>query len=155
MSDYQDPMDCNLPGSSVHGILQARILKWVAIPFSRASSQPRDQPAGDFFFFFFTTKLPGKPQNLELCLNRDLNRLKVWCLIYRLSYLGPLKYQNKITKLLRKTSWRYINPIPRTQKMYLIFKCVELSKNLKHTIGKALIKSKIVEVATHLSDHKI
>jgi len=36
-------MDCSPPGSSVHGILQARILEWVAIPFSRASSQPRDQ----------------------------------------------------------------------------------------------------------------
>ena len=35
-------MDCNLPGSSVHGILQARILEWVAISFSRGSSQPRD-----------------------------------------------------------------------------------------------------------------
>ena len=35
-------MDCSLPGSSVRGILQARILEWVAIPFSRASSQPRD-----------------------------------------------------------------------------------------------------------------
>ena len=34
-----DPMDCSLPGSSVHGILQARILEWVAVPFSRASSQ--------------------------------------------------------------------------------------------------------------------
>ena len=37
-----DPMDCSLPGSSVSGILQARILEWVAMPFSRASSQPRD-----------------------------------------------------------------------------------------------------------------
>ena len=36
-------MDCSLPGSSVHGISQARILEWVAIPFSRVSSQPRDQ----------------------------------------------------------------------------------------------------------------
>ena len=35
-------MDCSLPGSSVHGILQARILEWVAFPFSRGSSQPRD-----------------------------------------------------------------------------------------------------------------
>ena len=37
-----DPMDCSLPGSSVHGILWARILEWVAISFSRISSQPRD-----------------------------------------------------------------------------------------------------------------
>ena len=37
-----DPTDCSLPGSSVHGIFQARVLEWVAIFFSRASSQPRD-----------------------------------------------------------------------------------------------------------------
>ena len=37
-----NPMDCSLPGSSVHGILQARILEWAAISFSRGSSQPRD-----------------------------------------------------------------------------------------------------------------
>ena len=37
-----DPMDCSLPGSSLHGILQARVLEWVAISFSRGSSQPRD-----------------------------------------------------------------------------------------------------------------
>ena len=36
-----DPMDYSLPGSSVHEILQARILEWVAIPFSRGSSRPR------------------------------------------------------------------------------------------------------------------
>ena len=38
-----DPMDCSPPGSSIHGIFQARILEWVAIPFSRGSSQPRDR----------------------------------------------------------------------------------------------------------------
>ena len=38
-----DPVDCSLPGSSLHGILQARILEWVAISFSRGSSQPRNQ----------------------------------------------------------------------------------------------------------------
>ena len=38
-----DPKDCSSPGSSVHGILQARILEWVAISFSRASSRPRDR----------------------------------------------------------------------------------------------------------------
>ena len=37
-----DPMDCNPPSSSVHGILQARKLEGVAIPFSRGSSQPED-----------------------------------------------------------------------------------------------------------------
>ena len=37
-----NPMDCHLPGSSIHGILQARILEWVAIPSSRGFSQPGD-----------------------------------------------------------------------------------------------------------------
>ena len=38
-----DPMDCSPAGSSVHGILQARTLEWVAIPFSRGSPLPRGQ----------------------------------------------------------------------------------------------------------------
>ena len=43
VSDSLQPMDCSTPGSSVRGILQARILEWAAIPFSRDSSQPRNQ----------------------------------------------------------------------------------------------------------------
>ena len=38
-----DPTDCSPPGFSVHGILQAQILEWVAVPSSRGSSQPRDR----------------------------------------------------------------------------------------------------------------
>ena len=50
-----DLLDCNPPGSSVHGILQARILEWVVIPFTMGSSQSRDQIqvsciAGRFFY---------------------------------------------------------------------------------------------------------
>ena len=37
-----DPVDCSPPGSSVHGLLQAGILEWVAMPSSRGSSQPKD-----------------------------------------------------------------------------------------------------------------
>ena len=49
-----DPMDCSFPGSSVHGVLQARILEWVAMPFSRGSSNSGIKPwsactAGRFF----------------------------------------------------------------------------------------------------------
>ena len=43
LSDSWRLMDCSSPGSSVHGILQARILEWVAMPSSRGSSQPTDQ----------------------------------------------------------------------------------------------------------------
>ena len=54
---FCNPMDCSLPGSSVHGITHVRILEWVAISFSRKSSQPRDQTSvsciGRWIFFFF------------------------------------------------------------------------------------------------------
>ena len=54
-----EPMDSSLPGSSVHGLLQARILEWTAIPFSRESSWPRDWiqvscVAGRFFAVWIT-----------------------------------------------------------------------------------------------------
>ena len=59
-----DPMDCCLPGSSVYGILQAKILAWVAIPFSRGSSQPRDQTCISYISCigrrFFTTSATWK-----------------------------------------------------------------------------------------------
>ena len=55
-------MDCSLPGSSVHGILQARILEWVVIPFSKGSSWPRDWTQVSYIAGrFFTAEPPGKP----------------------------------------------------------------------------------------------
>ena len=59
-----DRMDSNLPGSSVYGILQARILEWVAVPFSRGYSQARDQTqvshtAGGFFTSWATREADG------------------------------------------------------------------------------------------------
>ena len=61
-------MDCSLPGSSVHAILQARTLEWVAIPFSRQSSQLRDWNqvtcmAGGLFTIWATreTNIPDYP----------------------------------------------------------------------------------------------
>ena len=58
-------MDCSLPGSSLDGILQAKILEWVAMPFSRGSSQTRDRTqvsciAGRFFTILATREAPPK-----------------------------------------------------------------------------------------------
>ena len=60
-----DPMDCSPPGSSVHEILQATVLEWVAISFSRGSSWPRDQTqvsctAGRFFTDWTTREAQTK-----------------------------------------------------------------------------------------------
>ena len=58
-------MDRSLAGFSVHGILQARVLEWVAMPYSRGSSQPRDQThvshVSYFAGRFLTAEPPGKP----------------------------------------------------------------------------------------------
>ena len=50
------PMDCSLPGSSLHGILLARVLEWVAISFSRGASRPRDRTQ--------VSRIPGRCLNL-------------------------------------------------------------------------------------------
>ena len=59
-----DPMDCSPPGSSIHGIFQARILEWAAISFSRGSSRPRDQTlisriVDRHFTVWATREVPG------------------------------------------------------------------------------------------------
>ena len=60
-----NPADCSPPGSSVHGILQVRMLEWLAISFSRGASQPRDGNCVSCNSFiaggFFTAEPPGKP----------------------------------------------------------------------------------------------
>ena len=66
-----DPMDCSPPGSSVHGILQARTLEWVAIFFSKGSSRSRDRTlifclAGGFFTIEPSGKLYPSSDLLEI-----------------------------------------------------------------------------------------
>ena len=57
-----NPVDCSPPGSSVHGILQVRIMEWVVILFSRGSSQPRDgNQVSHIAGKFFTSWATGKP----------------------------------------------------------------------------------------------
>ena len=71
-----DPVDCSPPGFSVHGISQARILEWIAIPFSRGSSQPRDGTpvsctAGRFFTVWTTGKSLSSWVWIKFCLVRS------------------------------------------------------------------------------------
>ena len=70
-----DPIDCSPPGSSVHGILQVRVLEWVAMPSSRGSPNPGIKPASlvslalaDRFFTTVPTATLEAP-NLRLCLS--------------------------------------------------------------------------------------
>ena len=59
-----DPIDCSLPGSSVHGVIQARILKWVATSFSRDLLGPGIEPRSPALQAnALTSELPEKPPN--------------------------------------------------------------------------------------------
>ena len=68
-----NPLDCSLPGSSVHGIFQARVLEWIAISFSRGSSQPRDStPASHIvdrsFTAWATRKVPNWARYAQIAI---------------------------------------------------------------------------------------
>ena len=119
-----NPMDRSPPGSSVHGTLQARILEWVAIPFSRGSSWLRDQTwvfrsAGRFF----TIEQPGKLSlGMPLTIITTLNKLKPFpytpCLLrktkveYRKSknYKATFLYGHTFFKLY----WKILTMATRT-----------------------------------------
>ena len=77
VSDSCDPMDCNPPGSSVHDISQARILEWVAISFSRGSSQPRDLTCISCIAgrFFTTEPFCGLDKFIMVCIHHDIENI--------------------------------------------------------------------------------
>ena len=115
-----DPVDCSLPGSSVNGILQARILKWVTVPFSRWSSQPRDWThvshiAGGFFTVW-ATRGPSK---------QSIWFLQMWlvpsCLCSLLS--APCKVLHFLSFILACwspcSSFRIISDAPRILEAFL------------------------------------
>ena len=71
-----DPMDCSLPGLSVNGILQARILEWVAIPFSKGPSRPRGRASVSCIAvrFFYRLSRQGSPYTcLPIFIFSDLH----------------------------------------------------------------------------------
>ena len=75
-----NPMDCSSPGSSVHGILQARILEWIAVSSSRGSSQHRDRTLVSYVsctgrWDLLPTAPPGKPcicRYTYMCTNSSI-----------------------------------------------------------------------------------
>ena len=85
------PVACSPPASSVHGILKARILEWVAVFSSRGSSQPRNQTfiscSSCIAGRFFTTELQEKPHFNAICGNwlkmyKRLKRISLKCKTY-------------------------------------------------------------------------
>ena len=97
------PMDCSLPGSSIFGILQARVLEWGAISFSRRSSQPRDRTwvsriIGRPFTIWATREVLRKritvKTQLEKRVSPDLHRSLLFLFIHPHSHYCSMKIQN-------------------------------------------------------------
>jgi len=110
VSDSLDPMDYSLPGSSVHGILQARVLEWVAISFSRGSFWPRDWTwvsciAGRFFTNWTTREaIPiVKTLSMEEIYNANINQKKA-----RLSILALIKADLKARNITSNNKGHFI-----------------------------------------------
>ena len=94
-------MDCSLSGSSVHGTLQARILEWVPVPFSKGS-QPKDRTQASGIASYFLSH-QGSPRILEweaypfsrgICPTQESNQGLLHCrrILYQLSYQGSPCY---------------------------------------------------------------
>ena len=104
----RDPTDCSPPGSSVHGIFQARVLEWVAISFSQGSSQPRDRTRSPALQ---TDVLPSEPpgQATLITLSGNSQNLKATHvqLVHRKKsqYIHKVKYYSVINgnELLKNT----------------------------------------------------
>ena len=107
-----DPMNCSLPGYSVHGILQARIVEWVVLPFSRGSSQPMVRTcfsciAGRFFTIWTTRE--------ALCCWRRgghywVKKVRGGKLVGELS-LTSMIWAIKWCRSLKSPIWQYQNPL--------------------------------------------
>ena len=99
-----NPMDCSLPGSSVHGILQARILEWVAISFSRVSSWPSDQSqVSRIASGSLLSEPPGKPWRDQIIIQRDQ------IFILRTFKKKKLKIEKKMFLIIGKNTQHKIN----------------------------------------------
>ena len=86
------PVDCSPPGSSVNGIVQARILKWIAIPFSRWSSRSKDQTRGSSIAGrFFTVWATGKILRFSPKIYLGLNKIKLFLVSL---YINVLSLKN-------------------------------------------------------------
>ena len=117
-----DPVDCSLPDPSVHGILQAPIQEWVAMPSSKGSSQSRDQtaslPSPALAGGFFTTELPGKPKRMFSLLCLVAQSCMTFCDPMDCSLPGSFVHGILQTRILEwvamPSSWASSQPRDRT-----------------------------------------
>ena len=97
-----DPMDCSPPGSSVHGIFQARILEWVSISYFRGSSDPGMEPTSlvspALAGRFFNTGPPGKPltNNILIEIIKTQKITCLWLHLHEMSMIGTSRQRRLV-----------------------------------------------------------
>ena len=109
-----NPMDCSLPGFSIHGIFQATVPEWVAISFSRVSSQPRDQTwvshiAGRCFTLWATREALNLYTRIKLLtsLCYSTKVFQIWLYTY-LYFIFSYSYLASFHFSLRNTIWHFL-----------------------------------------------
>ena len=140
VSDSLHLMDYKSPGSSVHGILQARILEWVAMPFSRGSSQPRDGTPVSYVSCIGRQVLyhqlhPGSPWFPQWSpkLSTEIKTLNVRALSF--SFIERRRTINQET-----ASWRALRNCP---------------KEVSGEVSVYVILAKGVHISRHTSQQKV
>ena len=126
-----DPEDCMLPGSSVHGLLQARILGWVAIPLPGGFSWPRDWTrvsciTGRFFTIWATSEALGGYEGGNKCETFILKQFQT-CQAYSFSF--SFLYPRQISVLYYSWTWTYMLFINTWDSDY---SCVQRGKLLSY-----------------------
>ena len=149
-----DPVDYSLPGSSFHGVFQARILEWVAISYSRESSWPRDWTQvfciSSLAGRFFTTAPPGKPTciytiyNIQYCTNRG----KFFCNAITCIHGYALRKKSLIISIIMNRARIFL--------INIIVDCILALENLltifksENTSGSSFRASLIVQLVKNL-----
>ena len=122
---------CSPPGSSVHGIVQARILEWVASPFSKGSSRPRDWTwvsciAGRFFTVWTTTEALGS------ALGQMLLQIQA---VRNLIYQGKIQYQWDPLYLSHLPATAlYLGTASIGKKEDFLIRCIQIGDRYRYSI---------------------
>ena len=137
VSDSCDPMGCTSPGSSVHGISQARVLEWVAISFSRESFKPRNQTQvsciADRFFTDWAMRESKNTQIISKHNDQEKNQQVSWT---------PSKLKTFVCQRTPSRKWKY-----KTQNEGKYLPIIHLRSDLysEHIKNSYIIKRQITQ----------
>ena len=153
-------MDCSLPGSSIHGIFQARALEWVAISFSRRSSQPRDWTqvshiVGRRFTVWATREVQSHRMALEIVGYKCLYQ---FCFLGFFGFISPhheaygiLASQSGIEPIPPALGgWNLNHWTPREVPVFVVLWFYFLTSNLN--VSEILEPCLFYGVASHMAD---